>query len=171
DTAVHAQAVMAEGFPDRMAQDFKSSMHVLHDEGRLGQKNGKGYYRYELDKKGKPKKMADEEAIKLVNSVSEARQELAADDIINRMMIPMCIEVARCLEENIVASPADADMGLIYGLGFPPFRGGVLKYMDDVGMAEILARADQLKSLGSLYEVTDGMRDMATQNATFYQTA
>ncbi|MEX1058200.1 MAG: fatty acid oxidation complex subunit alpha FadB, partial [Natronospirillum sp.] len=100
DTAVHAQAVMAEGFPDRMAQDFKSSMHVLHDEGRLGQKNGKGYYRYELDKKGKPKKMADEEAIKLVNSVSEARQELAADDIINRMMIPMCIEVARCLEEN-----------------------------------------------------------------------
>ncbi|TGG95708.1 fatty acid oxidation complex subunit alpha FadB [Natronospirillum operosum] len=171
DTGVHAQSVMAEGFPDRMQQDFHSAMHLMYEKERYGQKNSKGFYRYELDKKGKPKKLVDEEAIELVNSVSAAPQEMDADDIINRMMIPMCIEVARCLEEDIVASPADADMGLIYGLGFPPFRGGILKYMDDVGMAEIVARADKQADLGNLYKVTDRMREMAKNGDTYYPQA
>ncbi len=171
DTGVHAQAVMAEGFPERMGQDFKSAMHLLHEEGRLGQKNDKGFYRYELDKKGKQKKVVDEEAIKLVKSVSAEPQELAAEDIVDRVMIPMCIEVARCLEEDIVANPADADMGLIYGLGFPPFRGGILKYMDDRGLSDIVASADKLADLGALYKVTDRMREMAKNGDTFYPKA
>ncbi|MFY0665616.1 MAG: fatty acid oxidation complex subunit alpha FadB [Natronospirillum sp.] len=171
DTGVHAQGVMAEGFPERMGQDFRSAMHVMYDEGRLGQKNSKGFYAYTLDKKGKQKKSVDEEAIKLVNSVAGPKQELEADAIIDRMMIPMCIEVAMCLEEKIVASPADADMGLIYGLGFPPFRGGILKYMDEVGLDEIVKRADKLADLGALYRVTDRMREMAANGETYYKNA
>ena len=52
------------------------------------------------------------------------------------------VETARCLEEGIVDSPNEADMGLIMGIGFPPFHGGALKYADRMGLAELCARAE-----------------------------
>ncbi len=169
DTAVHAQAVMAEGFPDRMAQDFRSAMHELFEDGRKGQKNGQGFYKYENDKKGRPKKVEDPAALEKVSAMATGSKTLEEQQIIDRMMLPMCIEVARCLEEDIVGSPQDADMGLIYGLGFPPFRGGVLKYMDDRGLADIVAGADALQQLGPLYQATDRMRTMAASGDSYYQ--
>ncbi|MGL4995017.1 MAG: 3-hydroxyacyl-CoA dehydrogenase family protein, partial [Deefgea sp.] len=92
-----------------------------------------------------------------------------ADDIIARTMIPMIIETVRCLEEGIVASPAEADMGLVYGLGFPPFRGGVFRYLDTLGVANFVALADKYAHLGGLYQVTDAMRTLATNNGSYYQ--
>ncbi|MHA7878193.1 MAG: fatty acid oxidation complex subunit alpha FadB [Saccharospirillum sp.] len=168
DTGVHAQAVMAEGFPERMKQDFKTAMDVMYEQERYGQKNGQGFYRYETDKKGKPKKVSDESAHELVASVRQQEQALSDDDIINRLMIPMCLETARCLEDGIVDTAAEADMGLVYGIGFPPFRGGALKYIDDMGVAEFVALCDRYASLGKLYEPTDKLRDMAKSNQTFH---
>ena len=86
-------------------------------------------------------------------------------------MIPMCIETVRCLEENIVSGPADADMGLIYGIGFPPFRGGVLHYMDTIGIAAFNKMCEQYEELGPLYHPTDGMKQMATEGKTFFPVA
>ena len=103
-------------------------------------------------------------------SVSEQR-ELSDEQIVERMMIPMCIETVRCLEENIVSGPADADMGLIYGIGFPPFRGGVLHYMDTIGTAAFNKMCEQYEELGPLYHPTDGMRKMATEGKTFFPVA
>lgn len=168
DTGVHAQEVMAEGFPDRMSQDFKSAIQVMYDEKRYGQKNSHGFYRYETDKKGKPKKVSDETAHELVASVREQQQELSEEDIINRLMIPMCLETVRCLEDGIVDTAAEADMGLIYGIGFPPFRGGALKYIDDTGVAEFVALCDRYADLGKLYEPTAKLRDMAKNGQTFH---
>ncbi|MBU2863193.1 fatty acid oxidation complex subunit alpha FadB [Reinekea forsetii] len=168
DTGVHAQAVMAEGFPDRMAQDFRSAMAVMFEENRYGQKNSQGFYKYELDKKGKQKKVSDEVAHKLVDSVVESKQEMSDEDIINRLMVPMCLETVRCLEDNIVNTPAEADMGLVYGIGFPPFRGGALKYIDDMGAAKFVELCDQYASLGKLYEPTAKLREMAANNEKFY---
>ena len=69
----------------------------------------------------------------------EAR-EFTDEEIIDCMMIPMIIETARCLEEGIVDTPNEVDMGLIMGIGFPPFRGGALKYADLLGMDVVCAR-------------------------------
>jgi 3-hydroxyacyl-CoA dehydrogenase/enoyl-CoA hydratase/3-hydroxybutyryl-CoA epimerase/enoyl-CoA isomerase len=141
---------------------------LMYDEKRYGQKNGQGFYRYEIDKKGKPKKVTDETAHELVASVREQQQELSEDDIINRLMIPMCLETVRCLEDGIVDTAAEADMGLIYGIGFPPFRGGALKYIDDTGVAEFVALCDRYADLGKLYEPTAKLRDMAKNGQTFH---
>ena len=90
------------------------------------------------------------------------------DDIVARMMIPMCIETVRCLEEKIVDSAVAADMGLIWGLGFPPFRGGALRYIDAIGADEFSKLADSHASLGKAYEVTDGLRSMAAEGRSFF---
>ena len=168
DTAVHAAAVMAEGFPDRMSHDWKNTTQVLVDNQRYGQKNGKGYYVYAPDKRGKPKKSVDPATYDLIKGVVAERKEFTAEEIVARCMVPMVNEVARCLEEKIVASPQEADMSLLYGLGFPPFRGGACRYVDQTGAANYVAAADKLASLGKVYEVPQLLRDMAASGKKFF---
>jgi 3-hydroxyacyl-CoA dehydrogenase/enoyl-CoA hydratase/3-hydroxybutyryl-CoA epimerase/enoyl-CoA isomerase len=62
-------------------------------------------------------------------------------------------------------------MGLVYGLGFPPFRGGVFRYLDTMGVANFVALADKYAHLGGLYQVTDTMRELAANNGSYYQQA
>nr|WP_169050400.1 fatty acid oxidation complex subunit alpha FadB [Brenneria salicis]NMN90115.1 3-hydroxyacyl-CoA dehydrogenase/enoyl-CoA hydratase/3-hydroxybutyryl-CoA epimerase/enoyl-CoA isomerase [Brenneria salicis ATCC 15712 = DSM 30166] len=168
DTAHHAQAVMSQGFPQRMAKDYRDAIDVLFDNQRFGQKNGRGFYRYQTDHKGKPRKERDDTTEHLLSSVSLPGKNFSAEAIIARMMIPMINEVARCLEEGIVASPAEADMALVYGLGFPRFHGGACRYLDTLGSARYLEMAQQLSSLGPLYQVPDGLRQKAHGNESFY---
>jgi len=169
DTGVHAQAVMAAGFPDRMQQDFTSAMDVMYEKKRLGQKTGSGFYRYEADKRGKPRKLVDDEARSLVASVQESDREIGETEIVERMMVAMCLETVRCLEDGIVESPIEADMGLILGLGFPTFRGGALRYIDSLGTAQFCQIADKYSALGPLYQPTEKLRQMAAVDAKFYQ--
>ena len=96
--------------------------------------------------------------------------EISDEEIIDRMMVPMIIETARCLEEGIVETANEADMGLIMGIGFPPFRGGALKLADRQGLATLCDKADRFSHLGKLYEPTESMRDMAAKGATYYPT-
>lgn len=168
DTAFHADQVMAEGFPDRMKHEGKNAVDRLFELERFGQKNGKGFYTYEADRKGKPKKIFNDEINDILAPVVTSKSELTEEDIIARMMIPLCIETVRCLEENIVASAAEADMGLIYGIGFPPYLGGALHYLDQMGLQAFCDLADKYSHLGKLYEPTAKMRDMATNNQTYY---
>ncbi|WP_189442589.1 fatty acid oxidation complex subunit alpha FadB [Salinicola rhizosphaerae] len=169
DTAVHASHVMAEGFPDRMAHEGKSAIELMFDSERLGQKNGKGFYTYTEDKKGKPVKQHDDEAHRLVESVVRESRELADDEIVARLMVPLCLETVRCLEDGIVGTPAEADMALIYGIGFPPFRGGALRYIDAMGTAAFVALAERLAGeLGALYAPTERLKAMAERGERFY---
>ena len=168
DTAKHANEVMAEGFPERMKADFKSAIDVMFENNRYGQKNDKGFYKYEEDKKGKPKKVVDEETYKLIEPVVNGSKDFDEEDIIARMMIPLCMETVRCLEDNIVEDPADADMGLIYGIGFPPFRGGALRYIDDMGVDKFVELADKYADLGPLYAPTEKLREMAKTGKKFF---
>ncbi|MDH5175171.1 MAG: fatty acid oxidation complex subunit alpha FadB, partial [Gammaproteobacteria bacterium] len=168
DTAVHAAEVMAQGFPDRMRHDWRNATQVLVENKRYGQKNGKGYYVYAPDKKGKPKKTVDPTTYELIKDVVAPRKEFAPEEIVARCMVPMFNEVARCLEEKIVASPQEADMSLLYGIGFPPFRGGACRYIDQTGVKNFVALADKYASLGKLYEVPQLLRDMAAAGKTFF---
>lgn len=170
DTSHHVGDVLAEGYPDRMGKEFESALDVMYKAERFGQKNSKGFYKYELDKKGKPKKIRDDEAYKLVATVQpDGQKEFSEEEIIDRHMLPMIIETARCLEEGIVETANEADMGLILGIGFPPFRGGALKYADSLGLATVCEKADQYAHLGKLYEPTERMREMAKNGETYYQ--
>ncbi|MBP6769688.1 MAG: fatty acid oxidation complex subunit alpha FadB [Reyranella sp.] len=168
DTGVHAAEVMAQGFPDRMRHEWRNATQVLVDNQRYGQKNGKGYYVYAPDKKGKPKKAVDPATYDLIKGVVAERKEFAPEEIVARCMVPMVNEVARCLEEKIVASPQEADMSLLYGVGFPPFRGGACRYVDQTGAANYVAAADKLASLGKVYEVPQLLRDMAASGKKFF---
>lgn len=169
DTGVHASAVMAEGFPDRMSVDYKTATQVMFDNNRLGQKNGTGFYKYETDKKGKPKKSIDPEAYKLLKSVQDESKEFDEQEIIDRLMVAFCNETVRCLEDNIVASASEADMAMLMGLGFPPFRGGPCRYIDQVGVSQFVALCDKYAHLGKAYEAPQLLKDMAERGETFYQ--
>lgn len=170
DTSHHVGDVLAAGYPDRMDNKaFRSALDVMYDNKRYGQKNGKGFYRYETDAKGKPKKTPDEDAYKLIAEVQpKGQKDFDEEEIVDRMMLPMIIESARCLEEKIVDSAQETDMGLILGIGFPPFRGGALKYADTLGLKTVVEKADRYKDLGKLYEPTETMREMAAKGQTYY---
>lgn len=168
DTGVHAAKVMAEGFPDRMKPDYKGATQLMFEHERLGQKNGVGFYQYETDKRGKPKKITDSTTYELLNLVQTDHQEFDEQEIIDRMMIAFCNETVRCLEDDIVASPAEADMAMIMGVGFPPFRGGPCRYIDQIGVANYVALCDKYAHLGKAYEAPAKLRDMAQNGETFY---
>ncbi len=142
-----------------MQKDYRDAIDALFDASRYGQKNGIGFWRYKEDSKGKPKKEEDAGVDTLLAEISKGRQDFSDDDIIARMMIPMVNEVVRCLEEGIIASPAEADMALVYGLGFPPFHGGAFRWLDTIGSAKYLDMAQQYQHLGPLYEVPAGLRE------------
>lgn len=171
DTAVHAEKVMADGFPDRMRRDFKSCTDLMFEAGRLGQKNSKGFYNYELDKKGKPAKVASADAAEIVKAAVVSAIEISDEDIVARMMVPMATELARCLEEGIVETPAEADMALVYGTGFPPFRGGVFRWIDFIGARTFCDMAAKFQVLGALYEPPASLKAKAANNESFYARA
>ena len=104
DTCVHAGAVMADGFPDRMKPDGKTAMEVLLENDRLGEKNSLGFYKYEKDKRGKNKKVVDESVFDLLKGHVAEPKEMSAEQIMSRLMVPYAMESVRCLEEGIAAS-------------------------------------------------------------------
>ncbi len=168
DTGVHGAEVMAEGFPDRMKPDYKGGIKHLFENNRLGQKNGVGFYKYETDKKGKPKKLADNATYELLKAVQTDSRQVDDQEIIDRMMIAFCNETVRCLEDNIVASAGEADMAMIMGVGFPPFRGGPCRYIDQIGVANYVELCNKYAHLGKAYEAPAKLVTMAANGETFY---
>ena len=170
DTGHHANAVMAAGFPDRMASEEKTAIQAMFEAQRFGQKNGKGFYAYVPDKKGVPKKTVDPEAQELLKPLVRVDNSasITDQDIIDRMMLPLIIECSRCLEDGIVNTPVEVDIALVYGLGFPPFRGGAFRYADAVGLKALCDTAAKFASLGKLYEPTAQMRRFAEHGGTFH---
>ena len=169
DTGHHAQAVMAEGFPDRMGKSGNDAIDVMFENKRLGQKNGKGFYAYSVDSRGKPKKDVDPTSYELLKAAFGEQKAFDADEIIARTMIPMIIETVRCLEEGIIASARDGDIGAIFGIGFPPFLGGPFRYIDQLGADKLVAQLRNLESrFGSRFAPAALLQRMAEQQQRFY---
>ena len=168
DTAYHAGQVMAQAFPDRFQRGKALPGELLFKAGYLGQKNGKGFYRYETDKRGGQKKVFDPAVLDVIAPAIVAAQSISGEEIVERMMLPMVIEAARCLDDRIVASPQELDMALVLGLGFPPFRGGLLRWADRVGLAGLVSAAGRCEALGGLYAPTAGMQALAKESKGFY---
>lgn len=166
DTAVHASDVMADAYPDRMKPDFKGAIATMFEENRLGQKNDVGFYAYGLDKKVKT---FDPKADELIAKVAgKQKTEFDSNEISERLMLVFCNETVRCLEDNIVASASEADMAMLMGVGFPAFRGGPCRYIDQMGVKNFVALCDKYAHLGKAYEAPKMLRQMAENGKSFY---
>ena len=166
DTMVHCLDVMATDIPERMSLDFESASQRLYNNDRMGQKNGLGYYSYSRNETGRMAKLADKETIALLYKKEPV--EINAQEIEERLMLAICFEMVRCIEEEVVASAAEADMALIWGLGFPTFRGGVLRHIDTVGVEEFCNMAEKYSNLGPLYEIPQLLNQMRNDQCSFY---
>jgi 3-hydroxyacyl-CoA dehydrogenase len=80
----------------------------------------------------------------------------------------MVTEASRCLQDGIVGTPTELDMALVMGLGFPPFRSGLMRYADRIGVGELVKSAERYGKLGPLYAATQQMQDLAKKSKGFY---
>ncbi|VVD94971.1 3-hydroxyacyl-CoA dehydrogenase [Pandoraea terrae] len=169
DTGCHAVEIVFGGYPERMPPLDDNALKLMVRHRRLGQKNGIGFYRYDAAHGSKPRRSAAPDTHDLLAQLSGGRRiELTDAEIVERMMLPMLIEAAHALEDGVVATPAELDMALLLGVGFPTYLGGILKYADSLGLRQIVGRADALAAFGPAYVPTAGMRDMAARGATYY---
>jgi len=169
DTADHCTHTIGNAYGDRMKFGESNIINELYSQKRFGQKNSKGFYEYVLDKRGKTKKTYSEEIEVLISKCAKSKEEVSDEDIINRMMLPMAFEGVRCLEEKIVESHIEVDMGVLLGLGFPPFRTGLCKYLDDCGLSNVLESAKKYENLGPAYRAPQMLIKMSSDNKNFYE--
>ncbi|YCO04540.1 fatty acid oxidation complex subunit alpha FadJ [Vibrio sp. VNB-15] len=149
---------------NELGERFKGPdvFETLLNDGRKGRKSGKGFYTY----KGK-KKEVDKSVYKLLNLTPESK--LSDNDIALRCVLPMLNEAVRCLDDGIIRSPRDGDIGAIFGIGFPPFLGGPFRYMDQFGLKELVEKMNEFASkYGDRYAPCDGLLTRAGENRNFY---
>ena len=162
DIARHAGDTLAEAFGERMAP--AASLVALGESGRLGRKGGRGFYLYEGAKqKGvDPTVYPDMEQPSRRSTPDPARAR-------DRMVLAMVNEAARILEDGIVTSAADVDLGMVMGTGFPPFRGGLLRYADDRGLTEVLKAVEGFRdALGSRFQPAPLLVELVEAGQTFH---
>lgn len=169
DTGHHAAKIMMESYPERMSLTGSNILQAMFEAKRFGQKNSLGFYNYAPDAKGKIQKTKSNEVDAIISSVLKKKIEVTDEDIVHRMMLPMILECARCLEEKIVDSATEVDMGLLLGLGFPPFRFGALKYADDLGLNQVVTLAKKFQEYGGLFSIPKLVEKMNASNEKFYK--
>jgi 3-hydroxyacyl-CoA dehydrogenase/enoyl-CoA hydratase/3-hydroxybutyryl-CoA epimerase len=180
DVAVKAGKIMAEAFPDRM-QPAKSIQAVVA-AGRYGRKSKKGFYSY--DKEGKKgdvdqsvyglflpaRQIPVAQTITSTTSIdTPSSPEMPAIQIQQRAVLAMLNEAARCLSEGIIRSARDGDVGAVFGIGFPPFRGGPFRYMDSLGVAIVVQRLEDLNArFPGRFEPAEILLEMAHRRQVFH---
>jgi len=164
DVCLHAGKVMQEAFADRVVPTPIVDQLVAAD--RLGQKNGRGFFDWKQDKKGRWKKQPSDDAAAIVAKLAEPSE--TRYDITDRLMLPMLVEATRAVEEGIVDDVRDVDLALIMGIGFPPFLGGLFHWADSIGAEAIVEKLAGLKHLGKRYEPTQMLLDHAKSGTKFY---
>jgi 3-hydroxyacyl-CoA dehydrogenase/enoyl-CoA hydratase/3-hydroxybutyryl-CoA epimerase len=138
DIAGKSGAVMSAAFGDRLQPS--QALGTVLGAGRLGRKGKKGFYAY--DEQGK--KGGVDESVYALLPTGSRRTTVAKDEIQRRCVLAMVNEAARCVEEGIVRQPRDGDVGAVFGIGFPPFRGGPYRYIDAVGVAQVVQQLEHL---------------------------
>jgi 3-hydroxyacyl-CoA dehydrogenase/enoyl-CoA hydratase/3-hydroxybutyryl-CoA epimerase len=164
DVAAKAGEVLQTAFPDRLRMGGEEALAAA---GRLGRKNGKGFYEY--DRPGGSRGKPAPEAYAALRVVPRDRSPLPAEVIESRLVLPMINEAAYCLEDGIAADPGKLDLAMIFGTGFPPFRGGLLRYADALGADRVFSRLDDLSErLGPRFAPAETIRSHANSRTGFY---
>jgi 3-hydroxyacyl-CoA dehydrogenase/enoyl-CoA hydratase/3-hydroxybutyryl-CoA epimerase/3-hydroxyacyl-CoA dehydrogenase/enoyl-CoA hydratase/3-hydroxybutyryl-CoA epimerase/enoyl-CoA isomerase len=162
DTALYAGKVVNTAYSDRA-----KSTRILQElvaAKRLGQKSGAGFYSYAKGSRG-----TDDPAFAaILERCRTGQREFSQDEITDRLFFPMLTEASRILMEGIVRDPGDVDMGLILGIGFPPFRGGLLRWADSLGLGKVLEKLKSYEKLGLRFQPTEQMKRHAAEGRGFY---
>jgi 3-hydroxyacyl-CoA dehydrogenase/enoyl-CoA hydratase/3-hydroxybutyryl-CoA epimerase len=163
DVGAKVSKILYGAFGERMKPP--ALMEKVVEAGRLGKKNGKGVYLYQ---DGGRKRVPDP-AFWSGLGVKENPSAVPDDQIVKRLTYLMVNEAARCIEEGLVRDISDVDVGMIYGTGFAPFRGGLLRYADDVGPEAIVAELEILtRNLGPRFQPAAYLQQLAVGNKKFY---
>jgi 3-hydroxyacyl-CoA dehydrogenase / enoyl-CoA hydratase / 3-hydroxybutyryl-CoA epimerase len=153
--------VLSEAFGERMAPS--EAMRRVVAAGRTGRKGGNGFYLY--DDEGK-KGQVDASVYEVIGG---ERRETSPAEIVERCVLAMVNEAVRCLEERILRSARDGDVGAVFGIGFPPFRGGPFRYVDSVTAERVVAQLEELSARFSpRFEPAQLLVSMANGRRQFY---
>lgn len=155
DTCLFAGQVIDAAYAERAVKHTILADLVV--AGRLGQKSGAGFYSYA---KG-PRGLDDPDLAPFLARHRTGQTKLTPEELTDRLLLPMVGEASRVVMEKIVRDPIDVDMGLILGIGFPTFRGGLLRWAETVGWPEICGRMERLAPLGARFEPTAWIRERA----------
>ena len=162
DVSAHVGEILHAAFGERLP--FPAWLDRLAGSGRLGVKSGKGIYRYQ----GRKTLGVDPALYAEIGVRAGARSAAAPGELAERMVLPMVNEAARCLEEGIVSGPGPLDLAMIFGTGFPPFRGGLCRWADESGPREIVARLERLAAaIGARFAPAPALRAVAERGG-FY---
>ncbi|MGF1717189.1 fatty acid oxidation complex subunit alpha FadJ [Photobacterium chitinilyticum] len=149
---------------EELGERFKGPdvFDILLSDGRKGRKSGKGFYLYDSKKKA-----VDKTVYKLLNIKPEKKAN--GMDLAMRCTLMMINEAARCLDEDVIQSPRDGDIGAIFGIGFPPFLGGPFRYMDLLGIKRVVELLDEhADKYGERFKPCDKLVAMANEGQSFY---
>ncbi|MGD8385382.1 MAG: 3-hydroxyacyl-CoA dehydrogenase NAD-binding domain-containing protein [Lysobacterales bacterium] len=156
------QAAREEGEGHDFATGFTVLRKFVEDLGRKGKRYGAGFYDYP----GKGEKRLWPGLAEIYPPLEE---QPAAAEVIKRLLYRQALETARCFEEGVLAEPADADIGSIFGWGFPAWTGGTLSLIDTLGAERFVAECDRLAAAyGPRFAVPDGLRQRAREGRAFY---
>lgn len=172
DTLDKAMKILGLAHPAVMSTDFTTIIQRLADEKRYGQKTGAGFYRYEADAKGRPLRSGDPTVASLIASVqAQGAKPFADEEILDRMMLAMMLEAARCLDEQVVGTAVEIDAGMRLGTGFPAHHVGPLWAAQTLGLDEVLRRCERYVALGGAYLAPTGLRTRAQAGEGYYPSA
>jgi len=165
DVAEHVGKIVHAAFGDRIVPP--GTMEALIKDDRKGRKNGRGFYRYDKDAVEHGKRQVDPTIYKTLGI--EPKTRLPAEEIQMRCSLQLVNEALFCFGEGLLRSPRDADIGAIFGLGFPPFRGGPMRYVDSIGAPEILRRIRGYEDrFGKRWTPAPALVEMANKGQRFY---
>lgn len=162
DVAGKVAPILTEELGSRFAAP--DAFAKLLDDGRKGRKVNKGFYKYGKKSKGKE---VDDSVYKVLGITPGSASEQAT--LAEQCVLPMLNEAAWCLQDGIIDSARDGDIGAIFGIGFPPFRGGPFRYMDTLGIGAVVARLEHYaETVDERFKPCQLLQDMAKEGQTFY---
>jgi 3-hydroxyacyl-CoA dehydrogenase/enoyl-CoA hydratase/3-hydroxybutyryl-CoA epimerase len=150
--------ILHDAYGERMAPG--ALLTTMVEKGWLGQKSGLGFYNHKAKRS---------EINTGIIKLQSGKTKLDMKTIKDRALLTMVNEAARCLEEDVVDNPGYLDMAMVMGTGFPPFRGGLMRHADEIGIKAIVTRLTQLQKLyGDRFAPCDLLLSMAEKNESFY---
>uniref|UniRef100_A0AAV1UYG9 Trifunctional enzyme subunit alpha, mitochondrial n=1 Tax=Peronospora matthiolae TaxID=2874970 RepID=A0AAV1UYG9_9STRA len=168
DVAYHVNQTLSKALGVRMEGGDAKLFEEMIGQGFLGKKSGKGFF-VQPPKGKKIKKSINAGAMELVKKLQKNDLQLSDEETVNRLMARFVNEAVLCVQDDIIASPSEGDIGAVFGIGFPPFIGGPFRYVDKVGstqFTEMMQRfADQY---GEQFAPAPLLQDMAKTNKKFH---
>jgi 3-hydroxyacyl-CoA dehydrogenase/enoyl-CoA hydratase/3-hydroxybutyryl-CoA epimerase len=159
--------ILHDAFGERMSNP--KTFEKLLALKRLGKKTSAGFYKYDGSDQNPDKKtkVFDSEIYSILG-IEPVSNKISTDEMVQRCVYSMVNEAARCLEEKVVETPQDVDLGMIMGTGFPPFRGGLLRYADSVGLQNIVTSLEALEQkYGMRFAPSEALKKFALKGS-FY---